>query len=233
MVRASASRSPRGVRTWGRRFPRPRKAFCDALEQYVRRCGGCCTCFASIVAVGERAALPHAPATDRTVGAAELVLVDWGASGRFYKSDLTRVLAPRKNSAFALSGGRGSGATKLEEIYDIVLRAQRQALRKIRPGGKAHEVDAAARSVIADAGFGGFFGHGLGHGLGLQVHEAPSLRPNSDAVLQAGMVVTVEPGIYLPGWGGVRIEDDILVTAEGCEVLTTVAKELRDVILDF
>ena len=89
------------------------------------------------------------------------------------------------------------------------------------------------RVAIAAAGFGGLFGHGLGHGLGLQVHEAPSLRPNSDAVLQAGMVVTVEPGVYLPGWGGVRIEDDVLVTAEGCEVLTTVAKELRDMILDF
>jgi len=216
-----------------RAFLRPEdseKALCDALEQYVRRCGGRCTSFPSIVAVGERAALPHAPATDRKVGAADLVLVDWGASGRFYKSDLTRVLAPRKNSAFAPSGG---GSTKLEEIYDVVLRAQRQALRKIRPGVKAHEVDAEARSVIAAAGFGGFFGHGLGHGLGLQVHEAPSLRPNSDAVLQAGMVVTVEPGIYLPGWGGVRIEDDVLVTLEGCEVLTTVAKELHDVILDF
>src|SRR4029077_10389959 len=105
-----------------------------------------------------------------------------------YKSDLTRVLAPRKNSAFASSAGGGRGQTKFEEIHEIVSRAQQQALHKIRPGIKGHEVDAEARSVIAAAGFGDFFGHGLGHGLGLQVHEAPSLRPNSDAVLQAGMV---------------------------------------------
>ena len=209
------------------------KILCDALEQYVRRCGGWSTSFPSIVAVGERAALPHAPPTDRTVDGAELLLVDWGASGRFYKSDLTRLLVPRTNSAFA-PGSKGqcafsgpfSGDTKLEQIYGVVLRAQRQALGKIRPGVKGQEVDAEARGVIADAGFGDFFGHGLGHGLGLQIHEAPSLRPNSDVVLQAGMVITVEPGIYLPGWGGVRIEDDVLVTPEGCEVLTTVPKDM-------
>jgi Xaa-Pro aminopeptidase len=203
------------------------KALCDAMEYYVRRCGGRSTSFPSIVAVGERAALPHAPPTDRTLDGAELLLVDWGASGRFYKSDLTRVLVPRTNAAFA-QGSRGpspfSGESKLEQIYEIVLRAQRQALDTIRPGVQGQEVDAAARSVIADAGFGDFFGHGLGHGVGLQIHEAPSLRPNSEVVLQAGMVVTVEPGIYLPEWGGVRIEDDVLITPEGCEVLTTVPK---------
>src|SRR5262249_42607332 len=142
------------------------------------------------------------------------VLVDWGASGRFYKSDLTRVLATRRISP------------KLEEVYRVVLTAQERAVRSIRPGVRAHEVDAEARSVIAQAGFGDFFGHGLGHGLGLQVHEAPALRPNSEAVLQPGMVTTVEPGIYLPGWGGVRIEDDVLVTPDGCEVLTRVPKDL-------
>ena len=104
--------------------------------------------------------------------------------------------------------------------------------RGIRPGVKGGEVDALARGVIADAGFGDFFGHGLGHGLGLQVHEAPSLRPNSDVVLQTGMVVTVEPGIYLPGWGGVRIEDDVLVTPDGCEVLTSVPTDLQSLIFD-
>jgi Xaa-Pro aminopeptidase len=139
--------------------------------------------------------------------------VDWGASGRFYKSDLTRVFATRKISP------------KLEKVYTLVLKAQARAIRHIRPGVKAHDVDAEARSVIAEAGFGQFFGHGLGHGLGLQIHEAPWLRQNSDTVLQAGMVTTVEPGIYLPGWGGVRIEDDVLVTPDGCEVLTGVAKE--------
>jgi Xaa-Pro aminopeptidase len=202
------------------------KALSDALEQYVRRCGGRCTSFPSIVAADERSALPHAPPTERTVEGAELLLVDWGASGRFYKSDLTRILVPRKNSAFAPGGSGAQGETKLDHIYAVVLQAQRQALDKIRPGVKGHEVDAEARSVITDAGFGDFFGHGLGHGLGLQVHEDPGLRPNSAAVLEAGMVVTVEPGIYLPGWGGVRIEDDVLVTPAGSEVLTSVPKEL-------
>jgi Xaa-Pro aminopeptidase len=197
----------------------------DALEHYVRRCGGCCTSFPSIVAVGERAALPHAPPTDRTINGAELLLVDWGASGSFYKSDLTRILVSRKNPAFARSGDGRQSTTKLGQIYDVVWRAHRQALNRIRPGVKGHEVDAEARRVIAEAGFGDFFGHGLGHGIGLQIHEAPSLRPNSEVVLEAGMVLTVEPGIYLPGWGGVRIEDDVLVTPEGCEVLTSVPND--------
>jgi Xaa-Pro aminopeptidase len=96
----------------------------------------------------------------------------------------------------------------------------------VRPGAVAKDVDAEARAVIAQAGFGDFFGHGLGHGIGLEVHEAPSLRPTSEVVLQPGNVVTIEPGIYLPGWGGVRIEDDVLVTPDGCEVLTHAPKEL-------
>lgn len=202
------------------------KALCDALEHYVRCCGGRGTSFPSIVAVGERAALPHAPPTERTLDGAELLLVDWGASGRFYKSDLTRILVPHKNSAAGPPGGPGRGETRLEQIYGVVWHAQRRALDTIRPGVKGHDVDAEARRVITDAGFGDFFGHGLGHGFGLQVHEAPSMRPNSEAVLEAGMVVTVEPGVYLPGWGGVRIEDDVLVTPEGCEVLTSVPKDV-------
>jgi Xaa-Pro aminopeptidase len=190
------------------------KDLCDALDHYVRRAGGQGASFPPIVAVGERAALPHAPPTEKAVGEADFVLVDWGASGRFYKSDLTRVLATRRISP------------KLEEVYRVVLTAQQRAVGMIRPGARAHEIDAEARMVIAQAGYGEFFGHGLGHGLGLQVHEAPALRPNSEAVLEPGMVMTVEPGIYLPGWGGVRIEDDVLVTPDGCEVLTTVAKDL-------
>jgi Xaa-Pro aminopeptidase len=120
---------------------------------------------------------------------------------------------------------------KLEEVYGVVQRAQAAALQAIRPGLKGHEVDATARAVIAEAGYGADFGHGLGHGLGLQVHEAPTLRPNSEFVLQAGMVVTVEPGIYLPDWGGVRIEDDVLVTPEGCEVLTRVPRDLAAMVI--
>jgi Xaa-Pro aminopeptidase len=189
------------------------KDLSDNLEWYVRRAGGRCTSFPSIVAAGERAALPHAPPTPRTVGDAELLLVDWGAAGRFYNCDLTRVFAGHRISP------------KLEHVYGVVLQAQRKALAAIRPGVRARDVDAEARAVIEEAGFGQFFGHGLGHGLGLQIHEAPAIRQNSEAVLQAGMVFTIEPGIYLPGWGGVRIEDDVFVNPDGCEVLTHVPKE--------
>jgi Xaa-Pro aminopeptidase len=189
----------------------------DAMEMYVRRAGGSSTSFTPIIAVDERAALPHAPASSRTLAEADLLLVDWGANGRLYKSDLTRVLATRRISP------------KLERVHAVVLKAQQQALRAIRPGATGRAVDAEARSVIEKEGFGKFFGHGLGHGLGLQIHEAPMLRPNSEAVLEAGNIVTVEPGIYLPGWGGVRIEDDVLVTPDGCEVLTSVPRELVQV----
>ena len=205
------------------------KELADRLEEYIRRFGGTSSSFPSIVAAGDRAALPHAPPTGRQVGEADLLLVDWGASGRFYKSDLTRVLVTRKNSAFSHPGGQ----SKLYEIHGVVLSAQEQALRQIRPGVKARDVDAAARQIISNAGFGEFFGHGLGHGIGLQIHEAPALRPNSDTTLEAGMVVTVEPGIYLPDWGGVRIEDDVVVTPGGCEILTSVTKDLQSLVCEF
>jgi Xaa-Pro aminopeptidase len=138
---------------------------------------------------------------------------------------LTRVLITRRKLNSAPFSGNDS-ASKLEEIYGVVLQAQTRAIAKIRPGIKGRDVDAEARGVIAAAGYGDYFGHGLGHGLGLQVHEAPFVRPNIAVILQAGMVITVEPGIYLPNWGGVRIEDDILVTPDGCEVLTSVPKDM-------
>jgi Xaa-Pro aminopeptidase len=187
----------------------------NRMEMLVRQCGGQTTCFSTIVGVGERAALPHAPLTDRRVGSAELLLVDWGVTGPLgYKSDLTRVLTARNIS------------TKLREVYTVVLNAQQAAIRAVRPGVTGAAVDAAARAVIAAAGFGEFFGHGLGHGIGLQVHESPQVRPKSEFVLAPGMVCTIEPGIYLPDWGGVRIEDDILVTPGGCEVLTSLPRDL-------
>lgn len=207
------------------------KDLSDAMEMYIRQSGGKCSSFPSIVAVGERAALPHAPPTHRSLsnflGASAAdkempgMLVDWGASGPFYKSDLTRVLVTHKISP------------KLEQVYGVVLNAQKKAIEAIRPGVKAHEVDAAARSYIDQAGFGQSFGHGLGHGLGLQIHEGPFLRQNQDTILEAGMVMTVEPGIYFPGWGGVRIEDDVLVTLDGCEVLTSVPKDLSEMVCRF
>jgi Xaa-Pro aminopeptidase len=131
-------------------------------------------------------------------------------------SDLTRVLVT------------GKIAPKLERIYEVVLKAQRQAIAAIRPGVPMKDVDLAARNVISEAGFGKNFGHGLGHGIGLEIHESPRMTHLTTAPLQAGMVVTVEPGIYLPGWGGVRIEDDVLVTRDGHEVISTLSTELAD-----
>src|SRR5262249_32794591 len=121
---------------------------------------------------------------------------------------------------------------KIKDVYNVVLQAQQQALRAVRPGVKAGELDAAARAGIAQAGYGGYFPHSLRHGIGLQGHEAPPPKPGSDGVVQAGMVVTIEPGIYLPGWGGVRIEDDVLVTADGGEVLSSVPKDLGSAVFD-
>ncbi|HEY7154055.1 MAG TPA: Xaa-Pro peptidase family protein [Gemmataceae bacterium] len=201
------------------------KDLCDLLEHYVRQAGGACTAFAPIVAAGERAALPHAPPTNRTAASGEMLLVDWGASAPLYKSDLTRVLDTRTTSTF--SGTASATTAKFADIYAIVLRAQEAALRAVRPGVAARDIDAAARSVIAEAGYGDYFGHGLGHGFGLQIHEAPWVRPNSETPIEAGMVFTLEPGIYLPGWGGVRIEDDVLVTPDGAERLTHLPRDLN------
>jgi Xaa-Pro aminopeptidase len=197
------------------------KDLADALDHYVRRAGGRGTPFVPIVEVGERSALPHAQLTDRAVSSGAMLLVDWGAIGpRLYKSDLTRVLDARTTSTFSPTGPR------LEDVYAVVQRAQTAAIQAVRPGAQAQEVDSAARAVIAEAGYGDHFNHGLGHGIGLQVHEAPAVRPLSETVLEPGMVFTIEPGVYLPGWGGVRIEDDVLVTNEGCEVLSHVPRDL-------
>jgi len=120
---------------------------------------------------------------------------------------------------------------KLAEIYDVALTAQRAAIEQIRPGVEAKSVDVTARDIIAAAGFGDQFNHGLGHGIGLNIHEGPRLSPSFDGELLEGMVVTVEPGIYLPGFGGVRIEDDVLITANGCEVLSNLPKELNQCVV--
>jgi Xaa-Pro aminopeptidase len=198
---------------------RTEKEVAAELEYQLRLLGAAGCSFPPIIAVGARAALPHARPTEQKIGAADFVLVDWGATARQYKSDLTRVLVTGKISP------------KLQRVYNVVLDAQEQAIAAVRPGMTGREVDAVARGVIKDAGFGKQFGHGLGHGLGLDIHEAPRLAAAAEQVLQPGMVVTVEPGIYLPGWGGVRIEDDILVTKDGCEVLTNVPKKLEECVV--
>lgn len=195
------------------------KEIADLLEYQMRVLGARCSAFPTIVAVGERAALPHAIPTDRKVKEHICVLVDWGADEGWYKSDLTRVLVT------------GRIVPKFAKVYETVARAQQAAIDLVRPGVLAHDVDAAARRVIAEAGFGRLFGHGLGHGLGLEVHELPRLGPKSSCVLKPGMVVTIEPGIYIPHWGGVRIEDDVLVTRDGHEVLTRAPKALEEVVV--
>jgi len=190
------------------------------LEQAMRQFGATVAAFPPIVAVGARAALPHARPTPALISGADFVLIDWGAStSSGYKSDLTRILVTGKISP------------KLEKVYRVVLKAQQSAIRSIRAGARCCDVDAVARRVIDGAGFGRHFSHSLGHGIGLNIHEAPRLSAASDAELKPGMVVTVEPGVYLEGWGGIRIEDDCLVTRTGAEVLTSVPKEFTQVIV--
>jgi Xaa-Pro aminopeptidase len=203
------------------------KDLADTLDAFLRRSGAECSSFPPIVASNDRAALPHCPPTERAVGMGGILLVDWGASGpRGYKSDLTRVLDTRKTSTFTQAANGQNGDPELERVYEVVLQAQKKAIDTVRPGVQGQAVDMAARAVIAAAGYGDYFGHGLGHGIGLQIHEGPAVRPHSETVLQPGMVVTIEPGIYLPGRFGVRIEDDVLVTPDGCEVLTHLPREL-------
>ncbi|MGL6225840.1 MAG: M24 family metallopeptidase [Thermoguttaceae bacterium] len=187
------------------------------LEYAMRKFGADDRSFNSIVAVGKRAALPHAVPTSQQVKESELLLLDWGAKCNGYVSDLTRTLVTKKPSL------------KFKKIYNTVLRAQKQAIEAIRPGVVAESVDRIARKIIEDAGFGGHFNHGLGHGIGLLVHESGRLSQHSQLVLQPGMIMTVEPGIYLVDWGGIRIEDDVLVTKNGFEVLSSsVPKEFED-----
>jgi Xaa-Pro aminopeptidase len=184
------------------------------LEFEMRRQGAERPSFEPIVAGGPHGALPHASPRDVEVRRGEMVVIDWGAQLEGYCSDCTRTVAAGETT--------DHGA----EIYGIVLDAQLAGLEAIKPGAGGRDVDGVARSRIEAAGHGEHFGHGLGHGVGLDIHEAPRLAQRSDAVLEAGNVVTVEPGVYLPGDLGVRIEDLVLVTEAGREILTPLTKEL-------
>jgi Xaa-Pro aminopeptidase len=190
-----------------------------ALEGALRRRGSEWHPFPTIVASGPRAALPHARTSPRTVEAGEWVLLDFGAQVDGYCADLTRTV---------VVGARAD--ERQRTIYELVRTAQRRALDHLRAGLTGREGDALARDVIAARGFGDAFGHSLGHGLGLEVHEGPRLAPTADAVLPLHAVVTVEPGIYLPGWGGVRLEDDVLLGADGAELLSDGRTELVELV---
>jgi Xaa-Pro dipeptidase len=185
-----------------------------ALDGLVRTNGAEGTPFDTIVLSGPNAALPHGRPGERELRAGDLVIVDVGAVHAGYCADVTRT--------FTI----GEPDEQAQEIYGIVRAAQEAAREAVRPGGRCHDVDAAARSIIETAGFGQSFIHRTGHGVGLEVHEPPSLVAGEERVLEPGMVVTVEPGIYLPGVGGVRIEDDVAVGSDGPDVLTTASRAL-------
>jgi Xaa-Pro aminopeptidase len=185
------------------------------LEMFMRKNGASGSSFETIVASGSRSSLPHGVASDKVLEKGDFVTLDFGAYYKGYCSDLTRTVSlgqPREE--------------RLKEIYEIVLQAQTHALSCIRAGMTGKEADALARDWIAERGYGEHFGHSLGHGIGLAIHEDPRLSSLSEDLLEPGMVVTVEPGIYLPNVGGVRIEDDVVITENGLEVLTHSPKEL-------
>ncbi|WP_339138097.1 MAG: Xaa-Pro peptidase family protein [Candidatus Electrothrix sp. GW3-4] len=178
-----------------------------ALEQSMQTMGAEGPSFETIVAFGSNAAKPHAVPTNRVLQDGEIVLIDMGLVLQGYCSDMTRT--------FVI----GKAKKKFKQRLRIVRKAQLAGIKAIRAGAVCREVDKAARKVIADAGYGDFFGHSLGHGVGLAVHEAPGLGSRNRKKLQAGMIVTIEPGIYLPDWGGIRLENMAVVREDGCEVL--------------
>ncbi len=185
------------------------------LEVLMREKGARKAAFDTIVASGRNGAMPHAAATDRRIKKGDLVTIDFGAEAEGYFCDITRTICVGRPTA----GQR--------EIHALVLNAQTAAIRSVRPGASGKSVDAAARDMIKKAGQGNNFGHGTGHGIGLMVHEGPSISPLSRDRVEQDMIFTVEPGVYVPGWGGVRIEDMVLVTEKGAKVLTTLPRELE------
>lgn len=184
------------------------------LEFEIRRSGADGRGFDFIVASGVRGAMPHGRASDKVILAGEMVTIDFGAVLDGYYSDETVTVAV------------GSINDRQQRLYETVREAHGRAIQAVRPGISCRDLDAVARNYIKEQGFGEFFGHGLGHGIGLDVHEKPVISPRSEAVVEEGMVFTIEPGIYVPGFGGVRIEDTVVVTADGCQLLTKVSKQL-------
>ncbi|MFC1658338.1 M24 family metallopeptidase [Candidatus Omnitrophota bacterium] len=194
-----------------RRFIRPgirEIEIAAELERFIRYQGAGAASFETIVASGKNTAFPHHLTGKRRLEKRDCLFIDIGVDYQGYKSDLTRTLF------------LGKIPSQLSRIYEIVRKAQLQAIERIKPGARIEEIDRTARQYIAKCGYGGFFAHNLGHGIGLEVHEQPAISSTEKGLLQAGMVFTVEPAVYLPGKFGVRIEDDILVTQRGYEVLS-------------
>lgn len=185
-----------------------------ALEFAMRKSGADNKAFDFIIASGARGALPHGKASDKKILSGELVTIDFGSVYQGYNSDETVTLAV------------GIPDSNQREIYQIVKDAHDKALEAVRPGISFKELDGKARNFIEDKGYGKYFGHGLGHGVGIDIHEKPTISFRSEGVVQEGMVFTIEPGIYIPGWGGVRIEDTVCVTEDGCSLLTKSPKDL-------
>ena len=208
----------REVMTWVRPGM-TEKRVASELDHRMRLNGAEASAFETIVAAGERASLPHAQPTERVISQGDALLIDWGARRFFFNSDLTRMLH------------FGSVSAEFRKVYEVVAEAQTRAMDVVRPGATFAEVDAAAREHIRRAGYGERFGHALGHGVGREVHESPVVGEGNEDRLAPGMVFTVEPGIYIPTWGGVRIEDMVLVTDNGVRVLSDFEKNLDALVL--
>lgn len=191
------------------------------LEYLLKKEGGEKAAFDFIAASGKRSSMPHGVASSKRIERGDLVTLDFGIHYQGYCSDMTRTVAV------------GYAGERENELYQFVLQAQMEALQHIKAGISGESVDYIARKLLAEKGLGKNFGHGLGHGLGLDVHEEPRLAPGVKTILQSGMVVTVEPGVYLPGFGGVRIEDMVLIQDNGCEMLTHKYKEELLILQDF
>lgn len=201
--------------TWPQLRPGMRELELSALLEYnMQKRGASGPSFATIAASGLRSAMPHGVATDKRIEAGDTVTLDFGCIYKGYCSDITRTFFV------------GSANPRILDIYQIVLKAQLAAEAAVRPGMRGDEGDRFARQVIEDAGYGAYFGHGLGHSLGLAIHEAPGLSPSFRETLPEGVILTVEPGIYVPGLGGVRIEDTCLLKSDGLEVLTQASKDV-------
>lgn len=199
------------------KIPIEERELAALLEYELKKAEAEGSAFPPIVAFGRRTSSPHSKPSSRNLKRENLILIDWGAIYQGYSSDLTRTFV------------FGRATKKQKRIYSLLYRAQSEAIEKIKLGIECSQIDKIARNIITKEGYGKFFGHGLGHGVGREVHEGPYLKSEDHTSLESGMVLTVEPGIYIPGWGGIRIEDMVLVTKEGCQVLSRRApKELPE-----